>query len=132
MRLLSFTVAAVLAVCCISSLRASDECQDQCPMVAAARDAGASKEGVAKITKLRNEFLAAIMKLQESSEFREASHELAEAKKSGKAEAIGIANARLKLLTKPALEAFHKGAEDALGKETYAAFCKKLPDWAKV
>ena len=132
MRLLSFAVAAVLAACCLSSVRAAEECQDQCPMVSAAREAGVSKEGVARITKLRNEFLVAMTKVQESSEFKDAVNELAAAKKSGNTEAIGTANAKLKSLTKPAWNAFHKGAEAALGKDVYAAYYKKLPDWAKV
>jgi len=130
---LSCAVLALLVVCTTGTLRAAEECKDGCPIVSAARDAGASKEGVTKITQLRNELLAAFTKLQQSSEYQQANRELAAAKKrSGNSDGIKAAEAKVKALTKPAWESFYKGAEEALGKDVYAAFYKKLPDWAKV
>ena len=101
-------------------------------IIGAAKAIGASEAAIAKITKLRNEFIVANGKIAKTKEYQAASKVLADANKAKDQDAIAKATTKLKDLVKPAWETFYKGAEEALGKESYAAFVKKLPDWAKV
>src|SRR5262245_29092157 len=123
-RALRISVLSIAALAFVGSIRASEDCKDGCPIVGAARDAGASKDGVAKITQLRNEWMVSFAKIQQSSEYQQASKDLAAAKKHNDSSEIKAAETKVKSLVKPAWDAFHKGAEEALGKEMYATFCK--------
>lgn len=128
-KVLCFGLLAMSVLCLSSAVRASD---DQCPCVQAARQIGASKDDINKITKLRDEAVAALKKIAATSEYKAVASELEKAKKAGDKDALASAQTKIKEFQKPAWEAFHKGAKDVLGKEAYAKYVEKLPDWVKV
>jgi len=124
-------IAMMALLALVNTAKAADTCSDGCPVVGAARQAGASKEALAKITTLRDQFIVDFGKITQSSEYQQASRELEGAKKKGDAEAVKTAETKMKTLAKPAWDTFHKGASETLGKDLYAVFYSKLPEWAK-
>jgi RNA polymerase sigma-70 factor (ECF subfamily) len=118
--------AAVLAmsILAMASSRAADQQCQQCPCLQAAESVGASKETFAKIEKLRNECMASVTKINQSSEFQKV---LAAAKAAPHDKAVQLdAQKKLNDLCMPAFAAFHKGAKEVFG-ETYPKFVEKLP-----
>jgi hypothetical protein len=122
----------IACLCLVTAAKGEETCQTECPVISAAKAVGVSKDSLTKIEQLRNTFCADYQKLVKTEAGQTAQKALEAAQKAKDATAITQAEKALKETTKTAYNTFHVQAKEVLGKETYAKFLAKLPDWMKI